>query len=153
MSQFIPKKVEYNGAERVILVGSAKLVAPLSNKELTYTNAQNQTKAYRLATIEITSPTGAKTEMLASVAQRNIELMAEGNSEFAVGASYLTSIDRVEDRNNPGKFIMLARLSHLRGVEVNAVAMAEFDAMFADVADVDAPEVKLAGVETEEVVE
>ena len=150
MSQFIPKKVDYNGTERVILVGSAKLVAPLSSKELTYVNGKNETKAYRLATIEITSPTGAKTEMVASVAQRNIELMEESGAEFAIGASYLTSIDRVEDRNNAGKHILLARLSHLRGVEVNAVAMAEFDAMFSDVAVVaEAPEVKLAGAEVE----
>ena len=111
-------KITYNNTERTVLVGNATLVAQLSPKELTYVNASNETKAYKLATIAVDFGNGKTTEMLASVPQK-----IYGSNDFEVGAKYLTTIERVVDKNDSSKFVLLARMSALRTAEINQEAI------------------------------
>ena len=130
-------------------VGTAKLVQPLNMSEKGLMTKANG-KTYRLCTVEIESPNGLTTQMLAQVPSRNIELAIENGVEFKVGSSFLTTLDRVVDKNDATKHVMFARMSHLGGIVTNADAEAEFDAMFADDVAEEVAEVKLAGAEVTE---
>lgn len=125
----VKQTVEYKGKTRQILVGGAKLVAPLGTKDLSYVNDEGTTKNYRLCTVGVTTPNGKYTEIVASVPARNIELMEESGATFTLGKTYLCSLERVTNENGSRT---LARLSHLSAAEVNAEAMSEIDAMFDD---------------------
>lgn len=132
-----------------VLVGSAKLVSPVNMSEKGLLTKENG-KTYRLCTIEAEGPSGKSTQYLAQVATRNIELAEEQGIKLEVGKTFLTTLNVVPDKNNPGKTITFARMSHLTGIVTDAEVDAEFAALLDNVvADVDAPVVKLEGVEEE----
>jgi hypothetical protein len=147
---FKPRKVEYNGTEKIVLVGNAKLKSQLPTSEksvLSYDNAEGVTKNYKLANIAVDFGNGQTTDMLASVPEK-----IYANNEFKAGESYLTTIEKVEDRKNPGKYILLARMSALSALEVNEVAINHAINNLFEMEAVEDPiaEVKLAGAEVEE---
>jgi hypothetical protein len=128
MSAFIAKT---DNLGNQVLVGMAKLANKLSDNWREYVNANGETKRYKLTTVEIVTPSGKKTTLAANVAEKNIQRMEESGSDFEVGSSYLTTLQRVERRDGEG-MITLARMSHLQ----NAVAdESVLDELFAEVAE------------------
>lgn len=146
---FKPRKVEYNGTEKIVLVGNAKLKTNLPTSEASvqsYVNAQQETKNYKLANITVDFGNGNTTDMLASVPEK-----IYANNEFKAGESYLTTIEKVEDRNKPGSYILLARMSALSALEVNEEAVNFAINNLFDIEAVETPEIKLG--QAKEVVE
>ena len=113
-----PVKITYEGVDRVVLVGNTQLKSQLGSKELEYVNAKNETKQYKLATVAVDFGNGNTTEMLASVPKKIYD-----SNTFEVNEKYLTTIEKVEDKNKPGSYILLARLSALRTADINQKAV------------------------------
>lgn len=128
MSTFV-KKTDNQG--NIIMTGMAKLTSKLQEKWLEYTNGAGELKRYKLVNIEITTPSGAKTSMPASLHEKSIERMEENESEFVVGEEYLTTLQRVE-RNDGEGLITFARISHLQNAIVDEAII---DELFADAED------------------
>lgn len=123
---FEAREVEYNGVVSTELVGMAKLIA-LPSEKVFHLNNKNKTE-YRLATIEITTPSGATSQSTTQVFKRNLELMEERNDEFRIGTSYLTTLRAVQDEDgNPRIF---ATTSHLVASIMSAEVTNELSAMF-----------------------
>jgi hypothetical protein len=124
-------EVMYKGEKQKQLIGTCKLVSPLSKKEIEYTNDDGEIKSYRIANVKGLLPSGKVIDLTASVPQRTQELMEENGGEFEVGESYLTTVTAQPDRKDPTKLIFFARMSHLTnaGTDNNAIA-AEFGAEF-----------------------
>jgi hypothetical protein len=96
-------------------IGRLKLKAKPSEKFLQYTNANGETKRYKLANAEM-EHNGKNIPIVVSIAEKTLISMAEGGAEFTPEESYLSTLTRVESRTEPGKYIVLARMSHLQGV-------------------------------------
>ena len=135
MANFAQKTVEYNGESRNVLVGGAKLIAPLSSEFISRTNDSGEIKQYKLAVIQITTNSGRTTEMTATINKKNIDALTQAGTSFELGSSYLTTIDMVDDKNNPGKLIPFARMSHLRAANTDASVLSELSDMFGEIAN------------------
>lgn len=141
MSQFELRTVEYNGEERTELVGMAKLIGLPSEKEFEYTNGSGETKSYRLATIEITTPSGAVSQTSTQIHQRNQELMQESGEEFRIGTSYLTTLRAGKDTG--GNVRIFATTSHLVTTLMSSEVTNELAAMLGETTTNNQPEVEL----------
>lgn len=135
---FEARTVEYNGVESTELVGMAKLIG-LPSAQVFELNNEKKTK-YRLATIEITTPTGAVSQSATQVFERNLELMAERNDEFRIGTSYLTTLRAVkDDSGNPRIF---ATTSHLVASIMSTEVTTELASMLGMMNDSTGPAIK-----------
>jgi hypothetical protein len=95
MSKFKVTTQEYKGETTNVLAGSAKLISLPSAKVFELNNA-NKTK-YRLATIEIVTPTGQVSQMPTQIFQTSLDNIKEAGGEFTIGIEYLTTIRGVQD--------------------------------------------------------
>ena len=121
MSTFVEKLDSLGNVTRV---GLAKLVTPLNDSWKEYANENGETKRVKLVTIELVTPSGKVTSMIANIHEKNIERMEESGSSFEPGRSYLTTLQRVE-RNDGNGLITFARMSHLTNAVTDEAAMDE----------------------------
>lgn len=119
------EEVTYEGKVSNQLVGTCKLVSKISEKAIEYQNKKGETKSYKLANLKAKLPNDTVIDVVASLPERNEEIMAENGGEFQVGESYLTTITAQEDKKNPGKLIFFARMSHLQGGLTDSKALME----------------------------
>lgn len=140
MKNFRPVEVVNPNTQerRVVAIGNATLLNALPTTEREYTNASGETKKYKLVAIDC-----GFSQLLASVPAKTYN---NENNKFVVGEKYMATLSRVEDKNNPGQFVLLANLSALKALEKDTAAeaqfLAEFDWSFSEATS--AREVKIA---------
>lgn len=106
------------------LRGMATLVAPPSDTVLTYVNGNNETKEYRLATIEIELPDGTTDTVSTQIHKANLDKMDESEREWENGTQYLTTLRPSKDGST-----FFAQTSHLIASTMSTKAVEAFTAM------------------------
>ena len=123
--------VNYEGVEQKQLIGTCRLVTPLSEKSVEYTNSEGELKSYKVANAKGLLPNGKEVDLTVGIPARNIELIEDRGEVFEIGKSYLTTVTVQPNRNDPTKPVFFARMSHLTNAGTDNDALAEaFGAAF-----------------------
>jgi len=112
MSSFIKKLNPITG--QVEQIGGVTLVGIPSEKYLEYSNANGETKHYKLANAQM-ELNGKKLPLTVTIMKKTIDRMKESGQKFELKETYLTTISRVPSTTDAGQFRIFARMSHLQG--------------------------------------